>query len=126
MFTVSIEIRFRASHSVSLPDGSREPLHEHDWAVVAEVGSERLNNAGMVMDFARLRSILSDVTAKLDNISIGELDYFQSRSQSAENVAIYVYEKIEPKLPGDVRLESIRVGEQIGCWAKYRKDRQES
>lgn len=125
MFTVSIETRFRASHSIALPDGSQEPQHEHDWAIVAEVGSERLNDAGVVMDFARLRSILSEVATKLDNISLGELDYFQSRNPSAENVAMYVYEKIEPKLPDDVRLEFVRVGEQVGCWAKYRKDRQE-
>jgi len=121
MFTVSIETRFRASHTVGLPDGSQEPLHKHDWAVVAEVGSERLNETGMVMDFARLRSVLSDAVAKLDNVSLGELDYFQTRSQSAENVAMYMYETIEPKLPDDVRLESVRVSEQVGCWAKYRK-----
>lgn len=119
MFTVSVEISFKASHSIVLPDGCAEPQHEHDWAVVAELSSKKLNDMGVVMDFARLRAILNGAVAELDNISLGEFDYFQSRSQSAENIAMYVYEKIEPKLPDGLRLENVRVGEQIGCWAKY-------
>ncbi|MHC4240480.1 MAG: 6-pyruvoyl trahydropterin synthase family protein, partial [Planctomycetota bacterium] len=51
MFTVSVETRFWASHSLVLPDGSKEQRHQHNWMVAAEVSSTKLDDRGLVMDF---------------------------------------------------------------------------
>ena len=121
MFTVSVETHFWASHQLTLPDGSKEPLHHHNWAVTVDVSSSKLNSMGLVMDFRQLKAMVDNIVAVFDNIQLEKLDYFQRNDSSAENVAEYIYEKLEPKLPTGVKLENIRVVEEAGCSAKFSK-----
>jgi 6-pyruvoyltetrahydropterin/6-carboxytetrahydropterin synthase len=129
MFTVSIETHFRASHQLTLPDGSKEPLHHHNWAVTAEVSCDKLDSMGFVMDFRRLKAAVDKIIAEgsrkagsqFDNIPLDSIDYFQRNNSSAENVAKYIFDKLEPKLPDGVKLRSIRVVEEPGCSAKFDK-----
>ncbi len=122
MFTVSVETHFWASHQLALPDGSREPAHQHNWAVTAEVSGSELNKMGLVMDFQRLRVMLDNIAGELDNNAIEKIGYFQKNCSSAENIAKYIYEKLEPKLPKGVRLKAVTVGEERGCSARFSKD----
>jgi 6-pyruvoyltetrahydropterin/6-carboxytetrahydropterin synthase len=119
MFTVSVETYFWASHQLTLPDGSKEPLHHHNWAVIANISSEKLDDMGFVMDFCRLKEALDKTTAEFDNVPLDSIDYFQRNNSSAENVAKYIFDKLEPKLPRGVKLRSIRVIEEPGCSAKF-------
>jgi 6-pyruvoyltetrahydropterin/6-carboxytetrahydropterin synthase len=121
LFTVSVETHFWASHQLTLPDGSKEPLHYHNWAVTADVSGSKLNSMGLIMDFRRLKAIVNDIAADFDNIQLEKLDYFQRNRSSAETIAKYIYEKLEPKLPGDLKLNHIKVTEQPGCSAKFGK-----
>ena len=121
MFTVSVETYFRASHQLTLPDGSKEPLHRHSWVVTADVSSDKLNSMGLVMDFYRLKAMVDNIVAEFDDIPLDRIDYFQRNNSSAENVAKYIYEKLEPKLPEGVKLDHIRVVEEPGCSAKFGK-----
>ena len=121
MFTVSVETRFRASHRLTLPDGLKEPLHQHNWMVTADVSSDKLNSMGLVMDFRRLKAMVDNIVAEFDNITMDRFDYFQRNSSSAETIAKYIYEKLEPKLPKGVKLNHIRVVEEPGCSAKFGK-----
>lgn len=119
MFTVSVETHFWASHQLTLPDGGKEPVHRHIWAVTTDVSSEGLNNRGVVVDFHQLRAMVDDIIAEFGNMALESFDYFQQNSSSAETIAKYIYEKLQPKLPEDVKLESIRVVEEPGCSAKF-------
>lgn len=121
MFTVSVEAYFWASHQLVLPNGSKEPQHQHNWAVTAEVGSSELNSMGLVMDFYRLKALVHNIVSELDNTAMEKIDYFQRNSSSAENLARYIYEQLEPKLPRGVKLEAVRVGEEPGSSAKFSK-----
>ena len=121
MFTVSVETRFRASHRLTLPDGLKEPLHQHNWAVTADVSSVKLNSMGLVVDFRRLKAMVDDIIAEFDNTLLDRIDYFQRNSSSAETIAKYIYEKLEPKLPKGVKLNHIKVVEEPGCSAKSSK-----
>jgi 6-pyruvoyltetrahydropterin/6-carboxytetrahydropterin synthase len=121
MFTVSIETQFRASHQLTLSDGSKEPLHQHDWAVTVKVSSDKLDGMGLVMDFGQLKAMVNEITSGFDNARLDSFDYFQRNNPSAENVAKYIFDKLEPKLPSGVKLRSIKVVEEPGCSAKFRK-----
>ena len=110
---------FHALHQLTSEDGSKEPTHSHNWSVTAEIGSEKLDNTGLVMDFHKLRAVVGDIIAPLDNSQLGAIAYFQQNNPSAENVARYIYEKLRGKLPKSVDLQSVRVGEEQGCWAKF-------
>lgn len=119
MFTVSVEMSFNASHQLALPDGSKESTHTHNWSVTAEVAAKELDNMGVVMDFHKLRAELADIIAQFDNAQLAAIDYFRQNNQSAENVAKYIYEKLRTKLPEDLDIRGVKVGEEQGCWAKY-------
>ncbi len=121
MFTIKVETRFWASHQLTLPDGSKEPPHHHNWAVSAKVSSDNLDNTGLVMDFGLLRAMVEETTAGFDNVGLDSIDYFRQNNPSAENVAQYIFDKLEPKLPRGVKLRSIRVIEEPGCSAKFSK-----
>ena len=121
MFTVSVETHFRASHSVKLPNGSKEPSHHHKWLVIADVCSDELNRDGMVIDFWQLKAMLDSIIAEFVDISVEEVEYFSKEGSSAEIMAKYIYEKLEPKLPKTVKIEQIKVIEKPGFLAKFRK-----
>jgi len=66
------------------------------------------------------RKTITDITSKLGGASINDIDYFREKGPTAENVATYIFQRLEPNLPDGVRLESVSVSEQVGCSAKYR------
>lgn len=119
MFTISVEKSFRAYHALTLPDGSKEPVHVHDWLTVAAVSAGELDGRGLVMDFRRLQAIIEDITSELEGDKLEQLDYFQRNNSSAENVAKYIYDRIAGLLPPEFNLEWVRVTEAPGCAAKY-------
>ena len=119
MFTIEVETHFLASHQLTLSDGSKEPSHLHDWAVTAQVSSDKLDGIGLVMDFGRLKAIIDEITAEFDNAQLDNIDYFRRNNPSAENVAKYIFDRLEPELPDGVKLRSIKVVEEPGCSAKF-------
>lgn len=121
MFTISVETNFRAWHRLTLPDGSKEPLHRHKWRVIVDISSEKLDGMGIVLDFRTVRAMLDDITKPLGEGKMEQIDYFQRNNPSAEAVAEYIYEKLKPELAGNTRLASVRVCEQPGHWAKFSK-----
>jgi 6-pyruvoyltetrahydropterin/6-carboxytetrahydropterin synthase len=121
LFTIAVETHFWASHQITLPDGSKEPLHKHDWIATVEVSGEKLNEMGLVMDFERLRKRVEKIVTPFENTTLESHDYFRKTNSSAENVAKYIYEQLEPMIPAGVKLESVRVVEKQGCSAKYHK-----
>lgn len=101
------------------PDGSKEPLHSHDWVVTTAVASENLDEMGVVMDFRTLREMVANVTGELDNTALGDAEHFRQNNPSAENVTKYIYDKLRVELPEGVELQSIEVVEEPGCSAKF-------
>jgi len=121
VFTIRAETCFKATHQLRMEDGSKEPPHEHDWYTFVDVSSERLDHMGLVMDFNTLKRMIDNSVFELTSKPMEEIPFFASNNQSAENVARFIFEKLEPRLPLNVTLKSIRVFEQQGCSAKFTK-----
>lgn len=119
MFTVSIQTRFRASHQLTKPSGSKERAHSHNWLVTAEVCCSRLDRRGLVIDFSRLRATVDNIVSGLGDSALLKNDYFKQNSPSAENVSRFIYQKLRRKLPKGVKLRAVRVTEEPGCWAQF-------
>ena len=119
MFTIRVETHFQASHRLTLPDGSKEPAHDHDWVVTADVSSGKLDNMGVVMSFQKLRAMLDETVGDFHNAALDVISYFRQNNPSAENVARYIYEKLRVMLPEGVKLRNVRVMEEPGCWAEF-------
>ncbi len=123
MFTISVETNFWASHQLVLLDGSKEPVHHHNWLVSADVSSDKLNSMAVVMNFQKLKAMVDNIVAEFNNTSLNEISYFRQNNPSAENVARYIYEKLRNKLPKGVKLQSIRAVEEPGCAANFSESR---
>ncbi|HPS55756.1 MAG TPA: 6-carboxytetrahydropterin synthase [Sedimentisphaerales bacterium] len=121
MFTIAVESSFNASHQLTLPDGSKENLHNHNWQITVEVSKKNLNKLGLVMDFNLLKSKVDNITAGISDIPLEKNSVFSNKNASAENVAFYIYEMLAAVLPEDVTLEAVKVVEEPGCFAVYRK-----
>jgi len=121
VFSIAVESSFNASHQLTLPDGSKENLHNHNWLLTVEVSRKTLNKLGLVMDFNILKSKVDNITAGISDTILEQNSVFSNENASAENVAFYVYEKLAAVLPEDVTLEAVKVVEEPGCFAAYRK-----
>lgn len=119
MFSISVQKTFTAAHRLTLADGSKESPHSHDWIVVASVSTNKLDRTGIVMDFLRLQAIIDNITSEFLNANLEQLDCFQRKNSSAENVAKYIYDKIASTLPSKVNLDYVQVTEAPGCIARY-------
>jgi 6-pyruvoyltetrahydropterin/6-carboxytetrahydropterin synthase len=107
-----------------MPDGSKELVHHHNWTVTASVSSVELNPTGVVMDFSRLKSSLNNILAEfvIRRGGLNNIGCFNNINPSAENVAKYIYQKLEPELPKGVKLVKIAVAEEPGCLSEFQAD----
>ena len=119
MYTLFVEMNFKAQHQLSFADGTQEPLHEHDWKVCAEVSGHRLDNDELLIDFEELKSMLSSILQEMRGQRLESLGIFEHLNVSAETVARTIYDQLAPKLPRTVRLNSIEVTEAPGCRVRY-------
>jgi 6-pyruvoyltetrahydropterin/6-carboxytetrahydropterin synthase len=121
LFTISVETQFLASHQLTLPNGSKEPLHTHNWLVTVDVSGKKLNKMGLLMDFHRLKKAVDNITAQFGPGPLEKSDFFKQNPSSAEMVAEYIYQTLEPQLPVGVKLISVKVVEEPGFSAKFSK-----
>src|SRR5690348_16597821 len=89
-FEITTTRTFSAAHQLRLYDGSREPLHGHNWRVRVTVGAGRLDAIGVVMDFHELERLLDAVLAPLHNRHLNDTPAFASMNPSAEHVAMHI------------------------------------
>jgi 6-pyruvoyltetrahydropterin/6-carboxytetrahydropterin synthase len=138
MFEVSVEAVFSAAHAL-LIGGEREPVHGHNWHVIATVAGPILDPDGLLVDFHVLERALTDITRRFHNADLNALPPFDRVNPSAERVAQYIAYTLEDRLarvhslaptspttvgsaqpPGHPRVVFVRVTEAPGCSVIYR------
>jgi 6-pyruvoyltetrahydropterin/6-carboxytetrahydropterin synthase len=121
MFTITVENTFAAQHQLTMHDGRTEPLHSHDWIVTTAVSATKLDKTGLTLDFNQIKEKVEKIIAPLSKAKLEELTCFQGINTSAENLAKYIFTKVEPLLPANVKLKYVEVCEAPGCRAKFSK-----
>ncbi len=120
MFEVSIKDEFSAAHNLRGYKGKCESLHGHNWQVEVVVCSKKLDKIGMAMDFKRLKEIVYDAIENLDHKYLNEISYFRKVNPTSENIAKYIFDKINPLLnKQSVFLKSVSVWESQDSKATY-------
>ena len=110
MYTVTKRIEVSGSHFLTLPYESKcKNLHGHNWIIFVTCKSEILDDSGMVIDFVKIKEIVS----QLDHTNINEV--LKNLNPTAENIARWLCEKI----PHCVRVE---VQESEGNIATYESE----
>ena len=124
MYQVSIETHFSAAHRLRNYKGLCENLHGHNWKVEATVCSEKLDNAGMVIDFNLLKQKTKAIVDVLDHQYLNEIDPFKETNPSSENVAAYIFSRLSIALIDDpVKLISVSIWESDKSKATFSPSR---
>jgi 6-pyruvoyltetrahydropterin/6-carboxytetrahydropterin synthase len=127
-------VRFSAAHRYFRPDWSpeenarafglcaREHGHGHNYRCAVTVAGP-VAETGMVVDLAALDQLLARaVREPLDhrhlNLDIPEFDYGRT-IPTAEALAVWVWQRVEPQLPAGVRLQAVRIEEDDDLSAEY-------
>lgn len=120
MFELKVTESFAAAHKLAMVTEKCENLHGHNWKVELYIRAEKLNDAGVVMDFGIIKKYLRDLLGCLDHKYLNELEPFKHINASSENIAKYIAEEIDKKIeePG-VCVSRVIVWESDNACATY-------
>jgi len=104
MFELKILNHFSAAHQLTMVAKKCENLHGHNWKVEVCVRGERLNAAGVLVDFGVIKDHVKTIMSRLDHRFLNELPYFENSAPSSENLAVYIAESLQEMIdePGVV------------------------
>ncbi|MGH9402785.1 MAG: 6-carboxytetrahydropterin synthase QueD [Terriglobia bacterium] len=121
MFEVSVEYTFAAGHALRNYKGKCENVHGHNYRVQVTVEGEKLNEAGLLVDFADLKAGIRSLVDRLDHQFLNDLEPFNQVNPSAENLAKHLSDGIRARIEGQgVRLQAVTVWETDTSSATYR------
>ena len=125
MYEVMIEDEFSAAHALREYHGKCEKLHGHNWKVEVYVRGERLDRAGMLVDFKELKSATRGAMNYLDHLNLNEIPPFDKElNPSSENLAAFILEKVGREINDDSRcVYKVRVWETPSTCATYEINR---
>jgi 6-pyruvoyltetrahydropterin/6-carboxytetrahydropterin synthase len=98
MFQISAEYTFSAGHALRGYKGKCENVHGHNYKVQVTVAGESLNSIGLLMDFVDLRAAIKSLVDRLDHHFLNDLPPFDKLNPSAENLAKYFYDGLDPQV----------------------------
>lgn len=99
MFELKIVTRFAAAHQLKMVSQKCENLHGHNWKVEVRVAGERLNSAGVLVDFGELKKHIAEIIKELDHRFLNDTEFFNSNiPPSSENIAFFIAKGLEKKI----------------------------
>ncbi|HEV2180384.1 MAG TPA: 6-carboxytetrahydropterin synthase [Gemmatimonadaceae bacterium] len=124
---LSRRVEFAAAHRYRRPDWSDDRnravfgpcanpnFHGHDYTCTVTVRGVIDEITGMIVDLGALDRILDDeITSRFDhrNINLDVPEFADGRLvPTGENIARFIFERIEPRLPAGVELLRVDVAE---------------
>mgnify|MGYP001057481999 CR=1 FL=1 len=99
MYQLFVEDHFDAAHYLPEYQGKCEHLHGHRFKVVIRVSAASVGHDGMAYDFAEMKRMLRAALSELDHTCVNELPDFATMAPSSENIAAWLYEKLERLIP---------------------------
>lgn len=125
MFELTVVTHFEAAHCLHGYPGKCARLHGHNWTVEVCIGSELLNELGMVIDFKVIKRHVMDITERMDHRYLNEMDEWQSKLPTAEHIAQYIYYELQKSLSMDkqnVKVIHVKVWESARSAALFREE----
>jgi 6-pyruvoyltetrahydropterin/6-carboxytetrahydropterin synthase len=121
MREVMVEMSFSSAHFLRHYRGKCENLHGHNYRVEVYVRGDKLDRAGMLVDFKDLKAATRRVVDYLDHRNINELPPFDEElNPSAENLAEYFLREVGREINSErAQVYKVRVWETDTCAATY-------
>jgi 6-pyruvoyltetrahydropterin/6-carboxytetrahydropterin synthase len=124
---------FNAAHRLFNPGWSREQneavfgkcanenWHGHNYELYVTIKGEPDSNTGFLFDAKRLSDLIKDhVIEKVDHKNLNmDVDFLKGKMCSTENLAIGIWEQLQPHLPLPVQLHCIKLYETPRIFVEY-------
>jgi 6-pyruvoyltetrahydropterin/6-carboxytetrahydropterin synthase len=124
---------FNAAHKLYNPAWSRaqneavfgkcanENWHGHNYELLVTVKGKPSSDTGFVMDAKGLSQLIKEcVTEKLDHKNLNlDVDFLQGQLCSTENLAVAIWKQLQPHIPKNVQLHSIKLYETPRIFVEY-------
>ncbi len=98
MYELKVITQFAAAHKLRDFKGKCERLHGHNWRIEVILTGEKLNNAGLLIDFKEVKEATDGILEKFDHSFLNELPQFKDQNPSSENIAAYLFERLSSRL----------------------------
>ena len=108
------DFRFESAHWLpNVPESHKcFRMHGHSYRVVVHVRGEGGEASGWVMDFGELSEAFRPLKERLDHRVLNEIEGLEN--PTAENLARWIWRRLEPALPGLWRVE-VHETPRSGC-----------
>ncbi len=108
------EFQIEAAHRLPNlpPEHKCSRLHGHSFRIVITVAGPLSQPQGWVMDFAAVAQAFQPLHERLDHRYLNEIEGLEN--PTSENLAIWIWERLHPVLPGLVEVE-VRETCTSGC-----------
>jgi 6-pyruvoyltetrahydropterin/6-carboxytetrahydropterin synthase len=128
---------FNAAHKLYNPGWTREEneavfgpcanenWHGHNFDLYVTVKGKPDPDTGFVMDVKKLsRLIREKVIAKVDHKNLNlDVDFLSGKMCSTENLAMGIWEQLEPHIPAGITLHCIKLYETPRIYVEYFGDK---
>jgi len=120
MYELKIITSFSAAHRLENFYGKCEALHGHNWKVEVFLVGEKLDEAGLLLDFGAVKARTREVLEEIDHKYLNELPAFSHQNPSSENLASYLFQRLAAALNRDgVKVSRVNVWESDSSCASY-------
>jgi 6-pyruvoyltetrahydropterin/6-carboxytetrahydropterin synthase len=109
MHTICKDFTFAAAHAIRGHTRGCQNLHGHNYRVRVYLQAARLDELGMVLDFADLKAMMQEILGPFDHRVINEIPPFDERNTTAELLSQYVFAEVARRLAAQQRVAVTRV-----------------
>lgn len=124
---------FNAAHKLYNPAWSKEEndevfgqcanenWHGHNYDLFVTIKGEPNADTGFLIDVKKLSVIIkNEVIEKVDHKNLNiDVEFMKGKMCSSENLAIAIWEQLDPHLPANVQLHSIKLYETPRIYVEY-------
>ena len=120
MYELKIVTRFAAAHQLTMVGAKCENMHGHNWRIEVYVKGEKLDEGGVLMDFGEVKVHVADIMKLLDHRYLNELEHFDDRQPSSENIAFFIATELQKRIDRpEIRVSRVAAWESDDACATY-------
>ncbi|UCG09268.1 MAG: 6-carboxytetrahydropterin synthase QueD [Desulfobacterales bacterium] len=120
MYELKVTTHFAAAHQLTMVGEKCENLHGHNWKIEVYVTGEKLDQAGVLVDFGVIKKQVAEIMSTLDHRYLNDLEFFQYNPPSSENIAYFVAQQLQKKIDNSaVHLSRVSAWESDNACATY-------
>ncbi|KPJ78838.1 MAG: 6-pyruvoyl tetrahydrobiopterin synthase [Deltaproteobacteria bacterium SG8_13] len=112
MFELKVVTHFAAAHQLKMVAEKCENLHGHNWKIEVCLIGEKLDSAGILIDFGEIKQHVARIMKRLDHRFLNETPPFNDGTPpSSENIAQFVATELQAAL----RKPAVKVS-RVSAW----------